>query len=211
MNWTSVGCFVLCGQEGVDRRYGSRLRVSRSRLYVLCSSGWSATAISDRPTVNMLGGYYSQQQFLRNTDIKASLASADQPSVMDEAYKEFIMQLASRDTRREFWQQTDYYKQRMVGNSKADAAMLDELINNIQFMPGDAVRNTNDSVKLIAETAPDANNLLRQYVAFASQRAARHLNDELKGARAARTVQMKAQVKRQEEVAKSIFSPSPQH
>ncbi|VED09850.1 enterobacterial common antigen (ECA) polysaccharide chain length modulation protein [Escherichia coli] len=29
-------------------------------------------------------------------------ASADQPSVMDEAYKEFVMQLASWDTRREF-------------------------------------------------------------------------------------------------------------
>lgn len=45
------------------------------------------------------------------------------------------------------------------------------------------LRNVSDSVKLIAETAPDANNLLRQYVAFASQRAASHLNDELKGAR----------------------------
>ena len=33
---------------------------------------WSATAISDRPTVNMLGGYYSQQQFLRNLDINVS-------------------------------------------------------------------------------------------------------------------------------------------
>lgn len=43
-------------------------------------------------------------------------------------------------------------------------------------------------MKLTAETAPDANNLLRQYVAFASQRAAGHLNDELKGARAARTI-----------------------
>ncbi|MCA1444957.1 polysaccharide chain length modulation protein, partial [Ensifer sp. IC4062] len=53
---------------------------------------WSATAITDRPTVNMLGGYYSQQQFLRNLDIKADLASVDQPSAMDEAYKEFIMQ-----------------------------------------------------------------------------------------------------------------------
>ncbi len=80
----------------------------------------------------------------------------------------------------------------MVGNSKADAAMLDELINNIQFTPGDFTRAINDNVKLIAETAPDANNLLRQYVAFASQRAASHLNDELK-VRAARTVQMKAQ------------------
>lgn len=167
---------------------------------------WSATAIADKPTVNMLGGYYSQQQFLRNLDVKANLAPADQVSVMDEAYKEFIMQLAAWDTRRDFWSQTDYYKQRRVGNSKADAAMLDDLINNIQYTPGDVVRNQNDNVKLIAETAPDANNLLRQYIAFASQRAASHLNDELKGAWAARTIQMKAQVKRQEEVAKAIYN-----
>lgn len=166
---------------------------------------WSATAITDRPTVNMLGGFYSQQQFLRNLDVKANLVPADQPSVMDEAYKEFIMQLASWDTRRDFWSQTDYYKQRMVGNSKADAALLDELINNIQYTPADALRNLSDNVKLTAETAPDSNNLLRQYIAFASQRAASHLNDELKGAWAARTIQMKAQVKRQEEVANAIF------
>ncbi|KSB39381.1 lipopolysaccharide biosynthesis protein, partial [Salmonella enterica subsp. enterica serovar Johannesburg str. SA20025782] len=43
---------------------------------------WSATAITDRPTVNMLGGYYSQQQFLRNLDIKTDPASSDKPSVM---------------------------------------------------------------------------------------------------------------------------------
>lgn len=49
---------------------------------------WSATAITDRPTVNMLGGYYSQQQFLRNLDIKTDPASSDKPSVMDEAYKD---------------------------------------------------------------------------------------------------------------------------
>lgn len=57
---------------------------------------WSATAITDRPTVNMLGGYYSQQQFLRNLDIKANLVPVDQPSAMDQAYKEFIMQQGSR-------------------------------------------------------------------------------------------------------------------
>ncbi|EGT4509268.1 ECA polysaccharide chain length modulation protein [Cronobacter sakazakii] len=166
---------------------------------------WSAMAITDRPTVNMLGGYYSQQQFLRNLDAKANLTPVDQPSVMDDAYKEFIMQLSAWDTRRDFWSQTDYYKQRRVGNSKADAALLDEFIDNIQFTAGDVTRNQNDNIRLIAETAPDANNLLRQYIAFASQRAASHLNDELKGAWAARTVQMKAQVKRQEAVAKSIF------
>ncbi len=166
---------------------------------------WSANAITDRPTVNMLGGYYSQQQFLRNLDIKANMVPVDQPSVMDEAYKEFIMQLSAYDTRRDFWLQTDYYKQRQVGNSKADAALLDEMVDNIQFTAGDITRNLSDSVKLIAETAADANNLLRQYVAFASQRAASHLNEELTGAWAARTIQMKAQVKRQEAVAKSIY------
>ena len=94
----------------------------------------------------------------------------------------------------------------MVGNSRADAAQLDDLINDIQFIPGDAQKSVSDSVKLNAETAQDANNLLRQYVAFASQRAAGHLNDELKGAWAARTIQIKAQVKRQEEVAQAIFN-----
>ena len=59
---------------------------------------------------------------------------------MDEAYKEFIMQQASWDTRRDFWLQTDYYKQRQSGNSRADAAMLDDLINDIQFIPGDPLK-----------------------------------------------------------------------
>jgi len=166
---------------------------------------WGATAITDRPTVNMLGGFYSQQQFLRNLDARANQMPVEQPSVMDDSYKEFIVQLASWDTRRDFWSQTDYYKQRMVGNSRADAALLDDLINDIQFTPGDALKSISDSVKLTAETAQDANNLLRQYVAFASQRAAGHLNDELKGAWSARTIQMKAQVKRQEAVAKAIY------
>ncbi len=206
MNWIVRGLFRTLWA-------GKRWIVGMAALFALivlvytffARQEWSATAITDKPTVNMLGGYYSQQQFLRNLDIKANLASADQPSVMDESYKEFIMQLASWDTRRDFWLQTDYFKQRKSGNVRADAALLDDLINDILFTPGDALKNLNDSIKLVAETAPDANNLLRQYVAFASQRAASHLNDELKGAWAARTVQMKAQVKRQEEVAKTIY------
>ncbi len=53
------------------------------------------------PMVNMLGGYYCSSNFCV-TDVRSNMASADQPSVMDEAYKEFVMQLASWDTRREF-------------------------------------------------------------------------------------------------------------
>lgn len=167
---------------------------------------WSAMAITDRPTMNMLGSYYAQQQFLRDLDGKKNSPAVDSPSVMDEVYNEFIMQQRSWDSRRDFWMQTDYYKQRRSGNAHADAVLLDELISDIQFIAGDSVKHTQDSVKLIAETAADANNLLRQYVAFASQRAARHLNDELREAWGVHTVQMSAQVKRQQEVAYEIFS-----
>ncbi|WP_275554372.1 ECA polysaccharide chain length modulation protein [Mixta sp. Marseille-Q2659] len=174
---------------------------------LLVKQEWSTTAVTDRPTVNMIGSYYSQQQFLRNLDVRnggAALA-VPQPSVMDDAYQEFIMQLSSWDTRREFWLQTDYYKHRKSGNVRKDAALLDEMVSNIQFTPADNAKNQSDSVRLVAETAADANNLLRQYVAFASERAARHLNQELTAAWAARTVQMKAQVKRQETVANAVY------
>lgn len=173
----------------------------------LVKQQWSATAITDKPTVNNLGGYYSQQQFLRNLDSRLIAgAAAEQLGISDEAYNEFIIQLAAYDTRRDFWLKSDYYKQRQEGDAKADAALLDELVNNIQFTLHDDKKVLNDSVKLTAETASDANKLLREYVDFASQRAADHLNDEIQGAWAARTQSMKAQVKRQEAVAQAVYN-----
>jgi lipopolysaccharide biosynthesis protein WzzE len=168
---------------------------------------WSSTAITDRPTVNMLGSYYAQQQFLNNFDVRnnALTLTTPSPTAMDEVYQEFVVQLSSWDSRREFWQQTDYYKSRKVGNAHNDAALLDELTGNILFTPADEAHKTADSIKLRAETASDANNLLRQYIAYASERAARHLNDELQGAWQARDAQLQAQIKRQKDVANAVF------
>ena len=172
---------------------------------LLVTPKWSTTAITDRPTVNMLSGFYSQQQFLNNLDQRTGNLSVPPPTVMDNAYQEFVMQLSAWDTRRDFWLQSDYYKQRQTGSAREDAALLDELIANIQFQPADVAKNTSDTVKLIAETSGEANTLLRQYVAFANARAATHLNEELAGAWAARSIQLKAQIKRQEAVANAIY------
>ncbi|MDO6409122.1 ECA polysaccharide chain length modulation protein [Pantoea phytobeneficialis] len=175
---------------------------------MLMKQTWSTTAITDRPTVNMLGDYFVQQQLLKNLDVRNNTLnlSSPGPTVMDDVYQEFIMQLASWDTRRDFWLQTDYYKSRKSGNAHKDAALLDDQINNIQFTPADPAHNTLNSVRLVAESASDANNLLRQYIAYASERAARHLNAELKGAWQARAEQLQAQVKRQEDVAQAVFA-----
>lgn len=163
---------------------------------------WTAIAITDKPTVNVLGSYFSQQQFLLNLDVKnTALPTSDTLSIADEAYQEFLRQLFSYDTRRDFWLATPYYQARKTGDAHADAVLLDELINAIVSLPHDDVKKLPDSARLVAETAPDANQLLRSYVDFANQRAANHLNEDVMAAWAARTVSLKAQVKRQEAVA----------
>ncbi|GBU11620.1 enterobacterial common antigen polysaccharide chain length modulation protein [Enterobacterales bacterium] len=172
----------------------------------LMKQEWSSTAITDRPTVNNLASYFSQAQFLRNLDVRNTQAPlGDQPSISEDAYNEFIMQLGAYDTRRDFWLNSPYYQQRKEGDARSDAVLLDDLINNIQLTARDGLKVPNDSAKLTAESAADANKLMREYVNFASKRAAQHLYDELQGAWAARTQSMKAQVKRQEAVAQSIF------
>lgn len=173
---------------------------------LLMPQKWSATAITASPTINTLGGYYSQQQFLRNlAQQSAPNGTLAEGSIADEAYAEFITQLASYDTRREFWLRSSYYQDNKEGSARADATLLDELINQIVFLPGDAAKKTSDSIRLTADSAAQANQLLRQYVAFAAKRARANLDAGLQGAWAARTVSMKAQVKRQEEVAQAIY------
>jgi len=172
----------------------------------LMKQEWSSTAITDRPTVNNLSSYFSQAQFLRNLDVRNAQAPLGElPSISEDAYNEFIMQLGAYDTRRDFWLSSPYYQHRKEGDARSDAVLLDDLINDIQFTARDGLKVPNDSAKLTAESAADANKLLREYVNFASKRAAQHLYDELQGAWAARTQSMKAQVKRQEAVAQSIF------
>lgn len=197
-------CALWCGKIWIIA--GGALFAVLAWVYsLLVTPQWSTTAIVDRPTVNALSGFYSQQQFLNNLDTPTGSVNVVPTTVIDEAYQEFKMQLFAWDTRRDFWLQSSYYQKRESGNVRQNAALLDELIADIQLQPADSAKNMNDTVKIVAETAADANTLLRQYVAFANQRATAHLNQELSAAWAARSIQLKAQIKRQEEVAKAIY------
>ncbi|CAO95244.1 ECA polysaccharide chain length modulation protein [Erwinia tasmaniensis] len=197
-------CALWCGKRWITA--GGVLFALLAWIYsLLVTPQWSTTAIVDRPTVNALSGFYSQQQFLNNLDISVGSANAVPTPVIDEVYQEFVMQLFAWDTRRDFWLQSSYYQKRKSGDARQDAAFLDELIADIQLQPADSAKNINDTVKMVAETSADANILLRQYVAFANERATTHLNQELSAAWAARSIQLKAQVKRQEDVAKAIY------
>ena len=165
---------------------------------------WSANAMTDRPLTTQLGNYFAQQQFLRGLDVQDT-ANVTLPPVQDEAYDELRMQLGSYDTRRDFWLQTDYYRSRTEGNARADGQLLDDLINDITFTAKDDKKTPFDSIRLSAETAADASNLLKQYIAFANARAVAALDANLAGRWASRLQSVKALVSRQESVNKALL------
>ncbi|CAL1329438.1 Wzz/FepE/Etk N-terminal domain-containing protein [Candidatus Providencia siddallii] len=142
---------------------------------------WTATAVTDLPTINNLGYYYFNKQLIHNLDLCVNkTVQEDFVTITKEVYQEFIKQLTSYDTRRQFWLTTNYYKNRLTNNSKIDIAFLDELINNIEFLSSDDFKSNVNTIKLIAETSDDSNLLLRKYVDFANARTINNLNNEIK-------------------------------
>lgn len=201
----SLFCALWCGRRWI---------VGITFLFALVALGisylmrpqWIAIAITDKPTVSQLGSYYSQQQFLQHLDASVTTSADAQSSIVIGAYEEFVTQLTAYDTRRDFWLMTDYYKQRQKDDAKANAVLLDEFINNIQFTLHDDKKVFSDSVKLTAETPADANKLLRQYVEFACQRSVNNLIEGIQGVWRVRTLSMKERVKLQTSVEQDVYN-----
>lgn len=173
---------------------------------LLLKQVWSATAITDKPAINLLEQYYAQQQFLHSLlSDHFPHPEAGESSIEGDVYREFMVQLASYDTRREFWLHSDYFQQSKKGDAKADAARLEMLINDILVIPANEEKKIKDNVKLMANSAEQANTLLRQYVTFANQRTVSHLNESLQSLWAVCMTSLMTQIKRQEDVAVTIY------
>lgn len=188
------------------------LSVAMALLYsFLVRPQWNAVAVTDKPTSALLNKYYLQKQVLNNVENEsllrpaAAATTSEAVSLTEASYQEFITQLASYDTRRQFWLQSDYYKQRQEGQARTDAILLDDLIKDIQFIPRDEKKIVNDSIKLTAETAEDASRLLREYVIFANLRTVRNLNTGLAGDRQALHDLLEQQSARQLLLAQTEF------
>lgn len=140
---------------------------------------WSSTAIVDRPQLSQLAVYYDQRQLL--TLLEGDNSSAlNASAVCDEVYQEFLLQLSSWDSRRDFWRRSDYFRDKVKAHPDRQARILDRLISDIRFQPADAARGTHDTVVLLADNAAASSRLLSDYVRFASQRAVNVLNSNLR-------------------------------
>ncbi len=186
--------------------FGCLFAIMAFSFSALMKQQWGVTVVIDKPVVDNMVSYYAKQQFLRNLDARLDISLVDDPlTVVEKAYNEFIVQLAAWDTRRDFWLMTDYYKQRQKNEETADVKLLDELINSIQFIPRDDKKMRYDRLKLVAETASDAFQLLQQYVEFTRQRSVGNLNGEAQVAWNVRTQWMNERVKWQKTVAWDLY------
>lgn len=140
---------------------------------------WSSTAIVDRPQLSQLAAYYDQRQLLTLLEGDSS-SVLNASAVCDEVYQEFLLQLSSWDSRRDFWRGSDYFRDNVKVDPNHQAMILDRLINDIRFQPADAARGTHDTVVLLADNAAASSRLLSDYIRFASQRAVNVLNSNLR-------------------------------
>ena len=140
---------------------------------------WSATAIVDQPQLSQLAAYYDQRQLLKQLEGDTSPA-LNASAVCDEVYQEFLLQLSSWDSRRDFWRNSEYFKNKVKAHPQRQAIILDRLVSDIRFQPADAARGTHDTVVLLADNALASSQLLSDYVSFASQRAVNVLNSNLR-------------------------------
>lgn len=207
-----LGCALWRGKYWIVAM-GVLFALLAGLVSLMMKQTWSSVAIVDRPTANMLGSYYSQSQLLATLEPRSETADAVPPTseIIDRVYQEFTLQLSSWDTRRDFWQQTDYYKSHRTDDARHNAALLNELVSGIEYTPADAARNVRDTVKLTATTAGEASQLLRHYLAFASARATGNLNAGLTGVWQAQTAQLQAEIKREDTVASATFLRQQQH
>lgn len=138
---------------------------------------WASIAIIDTPTVDVLGDYYLQQQWLSSLELTQHQSSDGTPTpAVDNAYNEFKRQFSSYNNRRDFWLQSDYANKFRDKNGEINPVELDILINSIQFIPNVANTINGDTLSLTAESAKEAYKELGAYISFVTERTVEQLN-----------------------------------
>ena len=171
----------------------------------LASQVWSATATVDRPSVSQIANYYSLRLSLATLEDE-SLPPPAASMVTDEVYQQFLLQLSSRDSRRDFWLQSAYFRDKLKGHQSQRATILDQLIGDIRFQPAEPARGTRDTLVLRADNATSSAQLLDQYVQFASQRAAARLRSNLHDEWKIAWQSHQTALARQQWVAETVFA-----
>lgn len=165
---------------------------------------WTATAVVDRPQVAQFASYYQQQQLLNNTGSNTYDTKIDTSALADNVYQEFKLQVASIDSRRDFWKQTQYFQRLINQRPTEQAKALEKLVTSISFIPGDTARGIKDKILLQANNAVLSRQWLADYIQFANRRAAAVLTQDLQVERLTAIQQLQQQISIQKAVLETL-------
>ncbi len=170
---------------------------------------WVSIAVVDTPTVDVLGDYYLQQQWLSNFNLtQHSTTDGTSVSIVDNAYTEFKQQFNSYNNRRDFWLQSDYAKKSLTKTGNIDPVELDLLINSIQFIPAASNTMNGDTLSLTAESAKEAYQELDAYIKFVTNRTVKQLNSILMFERKVTQTALLSSLHQQQAKLKLFLSPT---
>lgn len=124
----------------------------------LAKPEWKAEAQIVRPSVKELGNYYSLFSIYHLVK-----GQKEDERAVDMVYKELNRQLSSYDTISHFWQNSEFYKQKMSGNNQDDAILLNDLIQSVQLSTLNSGVNT---ISLTLDNPKQANELLRAWMGY---------------------------------------------
>lgn len=135
---------------------------------------WRAEAYVEAPQESELGNYYALYNMYQLIDAKGGMSSEIEAqstvenSLTQGIYQQFKQQLKAYDVLKNFWQNSDYYKQMMNGDRSHDEALLESLIASIRLTEGNARNNSDDKIELTLDNPKQAAELLTAFISQAN-------------------------------------------
>ncbi|MGV6988954.1 Wzz/FepE/Etk N-terminal domain-containing protein [Testudinibacter sp. P80/BLE/0925] len=136
---------------------------------------WRAEAYVEAPKESELGNYYALYNMYQLVDAKGGVGNAGETvqsavenSLTQGIYQQFKQQVKAYDVLKNFWLNSDYYKQMMNGDRAHDEALLESLIAGIHFTEGNARNNSNDKIELTLDNPKQAAELLNAFIRYAN-------------------------------------------
>ncbi len=188
---------------------GALLGILLAWVYTLVApQKWIAVAQLQHPEVSSINGYLQNSKQLAQvitSDESITSANTGGPSdlsaLIEPLYQKFIQRLASVDNRRAFWQQ--------IASAQKDtgltAAKLEKKVADIQFIPGDPLHGTVDTLRLQASNAPMSSRLLASYVEYTNQSLLKQVTQNINIEWQAAINQLHQQIVFQQRVAQAAY------
>ncbi|MGR6981745.1 Wzz/FepE/Etk N-terminal domain-containing protein [Testudinibacter sp. P27/CKL/0425] len=130
---------------------------------------WRAEAYIEVPQESQLGNYYALYNMYQLIEAKPSEQPSEVESPLPQTiFQQFKQQVKAYDVLKNFWLQSDYYKQMLNGDKVHDDALLERLIAAISLTEGNARNNSNDKIELTLDNPKQAAELLTAFMAYAN-------------------------------------------